>query len=320
MSKKVLATIPMFSLRCERALKLLSERGYDIIEYKGETVMTAEEIKKVGGDICGAIVGCERWDEELFDACPNLKVLARFGVGVDCIDLEAAKRHGVKVCNAKGMNCDAVGEATILFALASLRNLVELSNTTKQGGWIRYTGNTLRGKTYGLVGFGAIAKYVATLLQSFQPGRIIAYDVYQDRETAEKLGVEFVDFGILLRESDVISLHIPATKDTTELFGKREFELMKETAVFINVARGTIVNEQALYQALCNREIAAAALDVFAVEPVVEENPLLKLDNFICMPHQAADTYETFEAIAYFDAEAIIDVMSGVEPRNWLNQ
>lgn len=320
MSKKVLATIPLFSLRCERALKLLKENGYDIIEYKGDTVMTAEEIKKVGGDICGAIVGCEQWDEELFEACPNLKVLARFGVGVDCIDLEAAKRYGVKVCNAKGMNCDAVGEATILFALAALRNLIELSNTTKQGEWIRYTGNTLRGKTYGLVGFGAIAQYVATLLQSFRIGRIIAYDVYQDQEASKKLGVEFVDLGTLLRESDVISLHIPATKDTTELFGEREFELMKATAVFINVARGAIVNEQALYQALCDGKIAAAALDVFAVEPVAEENPLLKLDNLICMPHQAADTYETFEAVAYFGAEAIIDVMGGVEPRNWLNQ
>lgn len=320
MGKKVLSTIPLFAERCKKSKKLLLENGYEVLEYQGDLVMTAEEIRAVGKDICAAIVGCETWDEELFSACPNLKVLARFGVGVDCIDLDAAKKHGVKVCNARGMNCDSVGESTIMFVLASLRNLVELTNTTREGQWVRYTGNTLKGKIYGLVGFGAISKYVARLLQSFDVGKIIAYDIYHDEKTARELGVEFVDFDTLLKESDIISIHIPALPSTMNMFDEREFGIMKNSAILVNAARGSIVNEKALYNALKNGEIFAAASDVFAMEPVEKENPLLMLKNFICMPHQAADTHETFETVAYFDAQVILDVMNGKEPMNWLNK
>ena len=320
MKKKVLSTIPLFDQRCKRSLKLLEENGYEVIMYQGDTVMTSDEIKAVGKDICGAIVGCEAWDDDLFEACPNLKVLARFGVGVDCIDLEAAKRHGVKVCNARGMNCDSVGEATIMFVLGSLRNLVGLTNSTKAGEWERYTGSTLKGKTYGLVGFGAIAQYVAKLLQSFDVGKIVAYDVFHNEEAAKKLGVEFVDFETLLRESDILSLHIPCTPEPTDLIGEKELKMMKQSAILVNVARGPIVNQDALYQALKDKTIAAAAVDVFTVEPTTKDTPLLSLDNLICMPHQAADTHETFDAVAYFDAQVIIDVMNGVEPKNWLNR
>lgn len=319
MSKKVLSSIPKFEERCRRSLQLLEENGYEVIRYQGDMVMTSEEIKAVGQDICGAIIGCEVWDEDLFTACPNLKVLARFGVGVDCIDLEAAKRHGVKVCNAKGMNCDSVGEATIMFALASLRNVVGLTNSTKAGGWERYTGSTLSGKTYGLIGFGAIAQYVAKLLQSFNVGKILAYDVFHNEEAAKKWNVEFADFETVLRESDIISIHIPCTDETRDLIGEKELQMMKKNAVLINVARGPIVNQDALYRALSEKWIAAAAADVFTVEPTTKDNPLLSLDNLICMPHQAADTYETFDAVAYFDAQVIIDVMNGIEPKNWLN-
>lgn len=320
MSRKILSSIPLFEQRCKRSLQLLEENGYEVIMYQGDTVMTSEEIKAVGQDICGAIVGCEEWDEELFAACPNLKVLARFGVGVDCIDLEAAKRHGVKVCNARGMNCDSVGEATIMFVLASLRNVVGLTNSTRAGGWERYTGSTLRGKTYGLIGFGAIAQYVAKLLQSFGVKKILAYDVFQNEAAAKELNVEFTDFETLLRESDIISIHIPGTDETRDLIGEKELSLMKETAVLVNVARGPIVNQDALYHALKEKKIAAAAADVFTVEPTTRENPLLSLDNLICMPHQAADTHETFDAVAYFDAQVILDVMNGIEPKNWLNR
>lgn len=320
MSKKVLSTIPLFTQRCGKAKNLLENNGYQVIEYQGDTVMTAEEIRKVGRDICGAIAGCETWNDELFDACPNLKVLARFGVGVENIDLEAAKRHGVKVCNAKGMNCDSVGEATVMFALAALRNLVELTNTTRKGEWVRYTGSTLRDKTYGLIGFGAIAQYVAKLLQSFGVEKILACDVCPNQEAAKELHVEFAEMNTLLKMSDVVSLHIPATNETMGIIGEKELRMMKRSAVLINVARGPIVDQDALYRALHERWIAAAALDVFTIEPVEKGNPLLTLDNLICMPHQAGDTHESFEEVACFDVQAIMDVMEGKEPRNWLNK
>lgn len=317
--KKVLSSIPLFSERCKKALHLLQKNDYEVIMYQGSKVMEQKEICDVGEEICGAIVGCEKWDEKVLAACPNLKVLARFGVGVDCIDLEAAKRHGVKVCNARGMNCDSVGEATIMFALACMRNLVGLTISTREGQWERYTGTTLKGKVYGLVGFGAIAQYVAKLLQSFGLSRIVAYDLFPDRAAAERLHVEFVSLETLLRESDIISLHIPCTEQTINLIGVEELCMMKSSAVLVNVARGPVVNQEALYMALKEKRIAAAALDVFTEEPTTKDNPLLTLDNLICMPHQAADTHETFESIAYFDAEMILNVMEGKDPENWLN-
>lgn len=319
MSKKILSCIPKFDIRCKRAVELLESNGYEIIRYDGNLVMTSEEIKAVGADICAGIVGCETWNAEVFDACPNLKVLARFGVGVDCIDLEEAKKRGIKVCNARGMNCASVGESTIMFVLSSLRNLVGLTNSTKAGGWERHTGTNLRGKTYGLLGFGAVAQYVAKLLQSFGLERIIAYDVYKNEEAAKALNVEFVDFETLMRESDVMSLHIPCLPQTVDMIGEKEFSMMKKNMVLVNVARGPVVNQDAFYRALKERWIAAGAVDVFTIEPAEEGNPLLTLDNLICMPHQAADTHETFDEIAYFDAEIILDVMNGRTPKNWLN-
>ena len=179
MKKKVLSTVTLYSQRCKSAKELLEKEGFEVIEYQGDTVMTADEIKAVGKDICGAIIGCDEWNEEIFQACPNLKAIGRFGVGYNNIDLEAAKRHGVKVSIATGINADSVAENTILLVLASLRDLVNLDNAVRRGEWVRdSTGRIIRNKVYGLVGFGAIARYVAKLVKAFGPARIIAYDKY----------------------------------------------------------------------------------------------------------------------------------------------
>ncbi len=320
MKKIVLSTIPLYAQRCKRSKALLEKEGFEIIEYQGDLVMTAEEIKAVGKDICGAIIGCDEWNEEIFQACPNLKAIGRFGVGYNNIDLEAAKRHGVKVSIATGINCDSVAEATIMLVLSSLRNLINLDQTTRDGQWMRYTGNTLHNKVYGLIGFGAIARYVAKLVNAFGPAKIIAYDKYPNYEEAKKLGVEIVDFDTVVKESDVISLHVPATPETIKMFGEKEFKAMKDTAVFVNVARGPVVDEAALYKALKEKWIARAAIDVFEEEPTPADNPLFQLDNIIMMPHQCGDTWETFDAVGLFDAQVIVDVMNGKDPQNWINK
>lgn len=322
MKKKVLSTIPktQFEANCGRAIKLLEDNGFEVIRYQGEGVMTAEEIKKFGKDVCGAIVGCAEWPEDVIAACPNLRILARFGIGVDNIDLEAAKRRGIKVVNARGINSDSVAEITIMMALALLRNLIELDSTTREGGWMRYSGRIIHNKTYGLVGFGAISQYVAHILHGFEPARIIAYDPYPNCEAAERAGVELVDLDTVLRESDIISLHVPATPETTHMIDADALAKMKNSAIIINVARGCIIDEKALYEALRDGVIAGAGLDVFEQEPTGKDNPLFTLPNVVITPHQAADTIETFDAVGYFDAQAIIDEMNGKEPRNWLNR
>lgn len=323
MKYKVLATLPksLFENYCSRARKLLEEEGFDIIEYQGETVMTAEEIKAVGADIDGAILGCDEWSADVLAACPKLKVLARFGIGVECIDLEAAKKQGVKVVNARGMNSDSVAEMTILLAMAASRNLIMLDRTTREGGWLRNAGTILHNKTYGLVGFGAIAQNVAKVLKGFDVGRIVAFDMFPNREKAKELGVELVDFDTVLRQSDIISLHVPGTPQTRHMINDAAFDKMKKSAILVNVARGMVVDEDALYRALRDKRIAAAGIDVYEIEPTKKDNPLFGLDNVVLSPHQAADTLETFDAVSYFDAQVVVDVVKyHKEPINWLNK
>lgn len=322
MSKKVLNTIPkkLFEDYCQRARAHLENHGFEVITYQGDKVMSSEEIIAVGHDICGAIVGCDEWTEQIFSACPNLRVIARFGVGVDQIDLEAAKQHGVKVVIARGMNSPSVAEMTIAQVLAVYRNLIVLDRTTRSGDWMRYAGRTVTGKKYGLVGFGAVAQNVAKILSGFGLQEIIAYDTIPNLDMATKLGVRFVSFETLIKEADIISLHVPCVKETIGLINENTFSLMKDSAILINMARGPIVDEHALYKALMERRIAGAGIDVFTYEPTNKLNPLFALDNIVVTPHQAADTVETFDAVSYFNAQTIIDVMDGKEPVNWINR
>ena len=320
---KVLTTIPktQFERDCQRAIQLLRDNDVELVCYQGEGVMTAEEIIAEASDVSGVIVGCSEFPEEVLVKMPNLKVMARFGIGCDNIDLEAAKRLGIKVCNARGLNSDSVAEITVLMALALLRNLLVLDRTTREGGWMRYSGSIIHRRTWGLVGFGAISQNVVKILKGFEPGRILAYDPYPNQKIADEMGVELVDLDTLLKESDIISLHVPGTPQTANMFNAEAFAKMKNTAILINVARGIVVNEPDLYTALTTGQIAGAGLDVYAEEPTSKDNPLFKLDNVVLTPHQAADTAETFDAVGYFDAEVIMDVMNGNEnPINWLNR
>ena len=323
MSFKVLTTIPktQFERDCQRAIQLFKDNNVELVCYQGEGVMTAEEIIEQASDVHGVIVGCAEFPAEVLNAMPNLKVMARFGIGCDNIDLEAAKRLGIKVCNARGLNSDSVAEITVLMALALLRNLLVLDRTTREGGWMRYSGSIIHRRTWGLVGFGAISQNVVKVLKGFEPGRILAYDPYSDGEKAKEMGVEMVDFDTLLKESDIISVHVPGTPQTTKMFNAEAFAKMKSNAIVINVARGIVIDEAALYTALTTGQIAGAGLDVYETEPTTAENPLFKLDNVVLTPHQAADTAETFDAVGYFDAQVILDVLNGEEnPINWLNK
>ncbi len=319
MKKKILVTATNYSKLCAGAKALLESEGFEIIENTFGRPMTFEELKERVGDISGVVAGVDTWNEAVFELAPHLKIIGRFGIGVDNIDMAEAKKHGIKVMNARAINSDSVAECTIGLILAVLRNLINLDRSTRQGKWERYVGNTIRGKKIGLVGFGAIAQYTAKLLSAFET-EVYAYDVYPNHEAARKLGVTMTDLDTIIKQSDIITLHVPCTPETTGLFGSREFEMMKDTAIIVNVARGPVIDEKALYTALKERKIAGAGLDVYEIEPVKADNPLFKLDNVVCLPHSAAETYETYEAVGMATAQAIIDVMGGKEPINWLNR
>ncbi|WP_217594429.1 phosphoglycerate dehydrogenase [Cohnella sp. GbtcB17] len=316
-AKKVLVTATNYSALCAEAKRLLEEAGCEIVENQLGRPHTYEELIPLVGDIDAVVAGVDTWDEAVFKQAPKLKAIARFGVGVDNIDLEQAKAYGIQVTNVPGGNANAVAELTVGLILSMMRNIPALQESAKRAYWDRRVGVELAGRTVGLLGFGNIAQMVARKLQGFDV-RLIAYDKFPNPAKAEALGVQLVDSDEVLRQSDVVSMHLPSLKETHHMMSDAQFGLMKESAYFVNTARGALVDEQALYRALQSNRIAGAAIDVYEREPVAADNPLLKLDNLLATPHTAAETEETYRRVGLATAQALLDVFEGRKPANLL--
>lgn len=234
-------------------------------------------------------------DAEVLAAAPSLKVVARAGVGLDNVDVEAATKAGVLVVNAPTSNIISAAEQAINLLLATARNTAAAHAALVRGEWKRskYTGVELYDKTVGIVGLGRIGVLVAQRLQAFGT-KLIAYDPFVQPARAAQLGVELVELDELLERSDFITIHLPKTKDTIGLIGEEELRKVKPTVRIINAARGGIVNETALYHALKEGRVAGAGLDVFAKEPCTD-SPLFELENVVVAPHLGASTHEAQE-------------------------
>ncbi|MEW1840417.1 phosphoglycerate dehydrogenase [Nonomuraea angiospora] len=234
-------------------------------------------------------------DAEAIAAAPKLRVVARAGVGLDNVDVEAATKAGVMVVNAPTSNITSAAEQTVALILASARNTAQAHSALKNGEWKRskYTGVELDEKVIGIVGFGKIGQLVAQRLQPFGV-EIIAFDPYLPPARAAQIGVQLVSFEDLLKRSDFITLHPPKTKETVGLLGERELHQVKPSVRIINVARGGIIDEGALYAAIKEGRVAGAALDVFSKEPCVD-SPLFELDQVVATPHLGASTHEAQE-------------------------
>lgn len=306
--RKVLVTATNYSAICKKGKRILEENGFEIVENTHGRPFTFEELKGLVGDISAVVAGVDTWDEAVFKLAPELKVISRFGVGVDNIDISKAKEFGIKVTNCKGINSNAVSEHTMALMLSSVRMIPRLSQTMKEGTWERAVYHEFNQLTVGLLGFGDIARKVAAKLQSFG-AKLIAYDVFPNEEAAKDLNVTMVSMEDVLKKSDIISIHVPALPSTHHMINKDTIELMKDSVYLINTARGSIVDESALYEALKTRRIAGAALDVYEHEPVDMNHPLFELDNFIGTPHTSAETYENYENCGIKTAQAIVDVL-----------
>ncbi|TBL81963.1 phosphoglycerate dehydrogenase [Paenibacillus thalictri] len=316
--KKVLVTATNYSRLCAAAKRLLEEHGVEVIENKLGRPHTFEELKDLVTDIDGVVAGVDTWDEAVFRLAPKLKAIARFGVGIDNVDLAKAQEYGIKVSNVPGINANAVAELTVGLILSVARNIPSLHQSARRGYWDRYVGMELRGKTVGLLGFGNIARMVAKKLSGFEV-RIIAYDIEPNATLAKELGVELVSSNEeVLAQSDVVSMHLPSNKLTYHMMSDEQFALMKRTAYFVNTARGALVDEAALHRALQGGVIAGAAIDVYEHEPVAADNPLFQNDNLVSTPHTAAETYETYHLVGLATAQAILDVFAGKDPENLL--
>ncbi|NNV06588.1 D-glycerate dehydrogenase [Geobacillus sp. C56-T2] len=262
--------------------------------------------------------------EQVLSAGAELKVVANMGVGYDNIDVPAATRRGIVVCNTPNVLTDTTADLTFALLLATARRLVEAAEFLKEGKWKSWSPFLLAGadvhhKTIGIVGMGNIGQAVAKRAKGFDMN-VLYYNRSRRPEAEVELGAIYRPFFDLLAESDFVVCLTPLTPETRRLFNREAFRRMKRSAVFINAARGAVVDEQALYEALVHGEIAAAGLDVFEKEPVDPAHPLVSLPNVVALPHIGSATYETRRAMMALARDNIIAVLEGRPPLTPVNR
>lgn len=305
----------------------LSEQGVDILrrapgfEVDVKTGLSPDELKAIIPEYDGLVVrSATKVTAEVLAAATKLKAVGRAGSGVDNIDVPEATRRGVVVMNTPGGNTITVAELTVSMMLALARHLPTATQSTKGGKWEkkRFEGRELNGKTLGLVGAGNIGGTVASRCIAFGM-KVLAYDPFLTADAAGRLGVELATLDEITENSDVISLHIPLTSETKNLFDAKRLARMKQGAYLINCARGGLVDEAALAEALRSGHLGGAAFDVFEKEPPAADNPLFSCDNFICTPHIGASTEEAQSNVALAIADQLVDYLNTGNIRNAVN-
>ena len=305
----------------------LAQEGIDLlnsidgVEAVVKTGISEDELAEIIGDYDGLIIrSSTRVTAKVLENPGKLKGIARAGVGVDNIDIPAATRKGIIVMNTPGGNTLSAAEHTVALMLSMSRNIVPACNSLKAGAWDRkkYMGNQLNNKVLGLIGLGRIGMAVAKMAKGFNMS-VLGYDPLAAPPDAEKIGVDVVDdIERIFKESDFISLHVPRNEQTTGMIDTEQFKMMKPTARIINCARGGIINEESLYNALAKNEIAGAALDVYPTEPP-ENTRFVEFDNCVVTPHLGASTTEAQIEVAVEAAEILVDAIGGGPIRNALN-
>ena len=301
------------SVEIERAI--LSEIAPELIL---ANCNTEDEVIEEAHDADGIINQYAPITRKVIEALKKCKVIARYGVGVDNIDVEAATEHKIIVANVPDYCIDEVSTHAMALILACARGITLLNSKIKEKRWDFTLVKPLfrtQGKTLGLFGLGRIARMVAQKALGFG-FKIIAYDPYVPRVDD---GIKLVEFSQLFSDSDFISIHSPLTEETRHSFGENELKAMKKTAYLVNTARGSIIDEKALYKALEGRWIAGAALDVMEKEPPDWENSLLKLDNLIISPHISFYSEESYVELKTKVAQAVLSVLKGELPRAIVN-
>ncbi len=275
-------------------------------------------------EACAVMVRSKKITRKEIQSAPNLEIIAKHGVGVDNIDVDAATDAGIPVTITPGANSDAVADLAMALILALSRNLFKGDADLKAGRFTRrehYTGFELGGKTVGIIGLGRIGSRVARRCVFGFGMKILAYDPFIGTEYAARFDAELVaDLETILRESDYITIHAPLTDLTRDMFGEKQLRQMKPDAFIINTARGGIINESDLYRVLSEKRIKGAGLDVFEKEPPLpDENPLLSLDNIIVSSHFGSVAKESTMKMATWAAEEILQVIEGKVPKNPIN-
>ncbi len=309
---RVLVASRSFGPNCPEAVERLRQAGCELIPNTWGRAPRESELLPLIGDIDVLISGTEPVTASVLAAAKNLKIIAKHGVGFENIDLQAARERGIPVTLVGGAIVDSVADMTMALLLSMVREVPQGDASVKKGEWKRFVGVELRDKTLGIVGLGQIGKGVCRRAKGFGI-QVVAYDTYQDLAFAKSWGVRYLSLPELLASSDIVTLHAPVTPETHHMINADTLASMKTGAYVINTARGELIDEVALADALRQGKLAGAATDVFQKEPP-GDNPLLQLRNFIAMPHSAGQTQEGLRRMGDVTADNIIRVLQGEQP------
>ena len=302
---------------CGHALGLLRSFTKEIIFNTEERPLTEDELIPLLKDCDGCVAGLDHFTRKVIQNVSGLKVISRYGVGVDSVDLEAAREKGVAVCNTPGANSNAVADLTFGLLLCLARNLLFLDKNLREDKWLRLTGIELYGKTLGIIGLDAVGKAVAKRASGFSM-KILAYDPFINSEYAKANGIINASFDDVTREADFLSLHLPLTKETRNIISGETMKAMKKGAIIINTARGGLIDEKAAYELLKSGHLGGLGLDAFEMEPPPAQE-LFTLDNVVLTPHTGAYTAEAMANMADMAVQNLIDVLSGRNCPNIVN-
>lgn len=310
---RVLVTPTSYGKNDPRLCSELEAQVGEVIYNTTGRPMPAAQLKEMILGIDGYIAGLDEINEEVIRRANRLKVIARYGVGVDNVDLEAARTRGIVVTNTPGANSASVAELAVGLILALARSIPLAAQATRSGEWPRMSGVSLSGKIIGLLGLGSIGKQVARRLQGFDC-QILAYDPFVPESQAIELGAQLVPQEEVLARADFLSLHCPLSGETEGMVNKTFMEKMKTGACLINTARGELIDEAALLYALQEGKLRGAALDVFAQQPPGADNPLLALPQVIGTPHMGAHTDWATNAMGWEALNDCLAVLRGEQP------
>jgi len=311
---KILITPRSFASISDKPIKMLTEKSYEIQRNNTGKPYEKEEMLKLIRDVDGIIIGIDELSAEIIEKANKLKVISKYGIGLDNIDINMATNKKIIVTNTPTANVDAVADLAFGLILSLARRIPEADNKTKSGEWEKIIGKSVWEKTLGIIGLGKIGRQVVKRAQGFKMN-ILVYDLVKDEKFAQSYSIKYVNLEELLQKSDYITIHIPLNDATRGMISYKELEKVKKEAFLINTSRGGIVDEQALYKALRNNQLKGAALDVYSNEPPVE-SPLKELDNVIMTPHIGAYTEEAIENMGMQAAQNLIDVLEGRKPKN----
>ena len=306
---KVLITSRSFGKIGDSAKKVLTDAGIEITNISAD--FDQAHFEKIIPEYDALIIGAHDFSEADMERCPNLKIICKHGVGLDNIHVNKAKELGIAVCNAPGTNSNAVADLALGLMLSVCRKISHSAALVREGVWKSHIGEDVCGKTVGLLGFGAIAKGVARRARGFGM-KILAYDPFVTQLPEEFEGwVELCDMDKVITTCDILSVHIPLTPETKGIISTKELAKMKQGSYVINTARGGIVDEMALYEALKSGYLNGAAMDVVESEPMTPDHPLLSLDNVVVTPHIAMYSKEAINAVSMICAENVVACLTG---------